>query len=308
MEELDALRLEIELIRRHDVRSDYPEDISEIRELFRSVTDNMLDAMVIIDWEGNILYANEASFRLVGMSGRTDTAGLNIFQFLPPDTIQTIHQDLSLVRSGTEAFIAEYRINTLDGCERWVETLGKKISYLGKEADLVNIRDVTERRRTEESLIKRQAWLDSIFRAAPTGIGIVANRIILEANDHLCEMTGYTLDELKGKSARILYPTDEDYNFVGTEKYRQIQETGTGCVETRWRRKDGTVIDIILSSTPINLRDIASGVMFTALDITDRNLAEKALRESEQRYLSLFMNNHAAMLLIQPETAQIMDA
>lgn len=305
MEELDALRLEIELIRS---RSDHPEDISEIRELFRSVTDNMLDAMVIIDWEGNILYANEASFRLVGMSGRTSTAGLNIFQFLPPDTMQTVHQDLSLVRSGTEAFNAEYRINTLDGCERWVETLGKKISYLGKEADLVNIRDVTERRRTEEALRKRQAWLDSIFRAAPTGIGIVANRIILEANDHLCEMTGYSVEELKGKSARILYLSDEDYNFVGTEKYRQIRETGTGCVETRWRRKDGTVIDIILSSTPINLRDIASGVMFTALDITDRNLAEKALRESEQRYHSLFMNNHAVMLLIQPETGQIMDA
>jgi len=309
MEELEALRSEIEQIKRGDGLFGHPEeDFKEIRELFRSVTDNMLDAMVIIDWEGNILYANEAAFRLVGMSGRTDTAGLNIFQFLPPDTTQTVQQDLSLVSNGTEAFNAEYRINTLDGGERWVETLGKKISYLGKDADLVNIRDVTERRRTEEALRRRQAWLDSIFRAAPTGIGVVADRVILEANDHLCEMTGYSVEELKGKSARILYSTDEDYNFVGTEKYRQIRETGTGCVETRWRRKDGTVIDIILSSTPINLRDIASGVMLTALDITDRKLAEKALRESEQRYHSLFMNNHAVMLLIHPETGQIIDA
>ncbi len=53
-------------------------------------------------------------------------------------------------------------------------------------------------------------------------------------------------------------------------------------METRWRRKDGTIIDIILSSTPIIPGDLSSGVTFTAMDITERKRSEEALRESQQ--------------------------
>ena len=87
--------------------------------------------------------------------------------------------------------------------------------------------------------------------------------------DQISAMTGYSPDELIGKNSRMLYPTDEDYEYVGTVKYALMREHGIGTVETRWRRKDGTIRDILLSSTPIDLSDIRSGIMFTALDITD---------------------------------------
>ena len=48
-------------------------------------------------------------------------------------------------------------------------------------------------------------------------------------------MVGYAASELIGQSARILYPSDEDFEFVGREKYRQIAERGTGSVETRFQ-------------------------------------------------------------------------
>jgi PAS domain S-box-containing protein len=54
-------------------------------------------------------------------------------------------------------------------------------------------------------------------------------------------------------------------------------------VETKWKRKDGTIIDVQLSSTPINPNDLSKGVTFTALDITDRKHAEEKLRKSEQQ-------------------------
>ena len=88
-------------------------------------------------------------------------------------------------------------------------------------------------------------------------------------------MTGYSPDELRGKNARILYPSDEDYEYVGKVKYDLIREKRIGTVETRWKNKDGTIRDILLSSTPIDLSDIRSGIMFTALDITDRKNANK---------------------------------
>ncbi len=412
MEELEALRSEIAILRKAEIQPTHTKDeLREIQELFRSVTDHMLDAMVIIDWEGSILYANEATFRLVGLERKNTLSGLNIFQFIVPDNHQAVKENLFLIRDGKDAFLSVYKIITRDGGERWVEAIGKKIVYQNRDADLVTIRDVTERRLFEEQLLisekkfaiaflsspapmvitdpesgeiidvnrsfdswsgysrdelighttielglwieardrdrfikeliakrtvdswemrfrtkgggirdvlfsarsieledtsyilshihditerrqaedalkERQARLDSIFRAAPTGIGVVSNRILLEVNDRICEMTGYSREELVRKSARMLYPTQEDFNFVGSEKYRQIHERGTGSVETHWRRKDGAIIDIILSSTPIIQGDLSSGVTFTALDITERKQAEESLRKSATQYRS----------------------
>ena len=50
----------------------------------------------------------------------------------------------------------------------------------------------------------RDEKLRSIFRAAPVGIGMVSNRVILEANDTLCRMTGYSKAEIIGKNSSII--------------------------------------------------------------------------------------------------------
>jgi PAS domain S-box-containing protein len=96
-------------------------------------------------------------------------------------------------------------------------------------------------------------------------------------------MIGYSQDELVGKNSRILYPTDEEYDYVGNVKYAMIEERGTGTVETCWMRKDGIIRDILLSSTPLDPSAVRAGVMFTALDITDRKTAETRLRGAYQQ-------------------------
>ncbi len=163
-------------------------------------------------------------------------------------------------------------------------------------------------KQLEASLRESEATLRSIFRAAPTGIGMVCDRVIKQANERLCKIIGYTREELLGKSSRMLYGTDEDFEYVGREKYAQISERNIGTVETRWQRKDGTMIDVLLSSAPIDINDLSIGVTFTALDITSRKQVEKNLRESEEQYRSLFQNNHSVMLLVDPKTADIVDA
>lgn len=140
--------------------------------------------------------------------------------------------------------------------------------------------DILERNRVEATLRERENRLLSIFLAAPVGIGIVVNRHLMDVNDTLCGMTGYSREEMLGTSARMLYCCDEDYEFVGREKYRQIAEKVTGTVETCWCRKDGSIIHIILSSTPLDRNDLTKGVTFTALDISDRKMMEDQLRNS----------------------------
>jgi len=166
------------------------------------------------------------------------------------------------------------------------EELEAKAKELEKRtADLKKTEEAL--RNSLESFHKSEKALKSIFRVAPIGIGVVCDRVILQANDRLCEMTLYSKEELLGKNARLLYPTDQDYEYVGKEKYGQIRGKGTGSVVTRWRRKDDVVIDVLLSSIPIDLTDYSKGVTFTALDITNRMQVEKSLSESEEKYRNI---------------------
>ncbi len=138
--------------------------------------------------------------------------------------------------------------------------------------------DITERKKSEKLLADSEAMMKSIFRAAPVGIGLVSNRIILQVNARMCEITGYSREELIGKNARILYLSDEDYEYVGREKYDQIKKKGTGTVETQYKCKDGKIIEVLLSSTPIDVKDLSLGVTFTVLDITEKNREKEKLR------------------------------
>jgi PAS domain S-box-containing protein len=176
------------------------------------------------------------------------------------------------------------------------------VSNEGKKGVSVLLVDISDQKRDEERIRRSEERLRSIFKVSPVGIGVVIKRVILEANDRFCQMTGYSEDELVGKSVRILYPSDEEFDRVGSQEYNQMRQTGTGTVETRWVKKDGTVIDILLSSTPLDPANISGGITFTALDITERNQAERALRESEERYRTVFENTGAATMILEENT------
>ena len=164
-----------------------------------------------------------------------------------------------------------------------------RLPFAVKEAiDQVSINK--EKRASELLLEENEAKLESIFRVAPVGIGLVVNRKLIELNDTFCSMIGYSRAELIGKSAEILYPTLEDFNYVGKEKYRQIEEKGTGSVETRFKCKDGSILNVILSSTPLDKNDPSKGVTFIVLDISERKRVEDALKKSEEQYRRIFEN------------------
>jgi PAS domain S-box-containing protein len=141
--------------------------------------------------------------------------------------------------------------------------------------------------RVQEAVNADAQRLGAVFRAAPIGIGVVEDRTITTANDRLCAITGYAREELIGRNARMLYPSDAEYESVGREKYAQIRQVGSGKVETRWQKKDGTIIDVRLSSSRLNADDQTAGVTFTALDVTSSRQAETALRKSEAHYRAL---------------------
>ena len=148
---------------------------------------------------------------------------------------------------------------------------------------LSTARDITDRVQAEQLLKDQASRLRSIMQAAPVGIGLSCNRILKQLNDRLCEMTGYSREELLESDPRFLYSSQEEYERVGRQ-HGPIRQFGASGTETQWKRKDGRIIDVLLNYAALNPNDLSEGVTFTALDITERKRAERDLKESEDRF------------------------
>jgi PAS domain S-box-containing protein len=282
------------------------------------------DATFVIDRNSCVVAWNRAMENLTGIR-KIDMMGKSDYEYAVPLYDQRRPTLIDLVIAPDDAFLFRHynhieRGGNIISAETHVpKVFGWRGAFLWVSACALNdgngnvigaietIRDITERKTAAEAFQNQQNKISSIFLAAPVGIGMVINRVIKEANDTLCQMTGYAREELLEQSARILYPTQEDFEFVGREKYRQIAENNFGTVETHWQKKDGTIIQILLSSVPLDLHDHTKGVTFTALDITVRKQMEDALRASERNYREIFNSTSEAIIIDDVETGKILD-
>ncbi len=166
-----------------------------------------------------------------------------------------------------------------------------EISFACQVADQIAIvLSLFYKKIAQKELDKTQAKIETIYSANPSGIGFVADRIITEVNEKVCQMTGYTREELIGTNTLILYPDKRDYEMAGREIYRQVEESGHGMIETRWQTKQGNVIHILLNAAGINPENPAEGIAFSATDISRRKTAEEKLKENDIKLRKLASN------------------
>jgi len=128
------------------------EALKESEERFRSLIDNMIEAALIINWNGEITFANNSAARLVGLDKPEQSIGKTVFDFLNPDDTKRVMSSILEVKDSTSPFVDEYQIKTIRGEDRWVESLGTKISFANKQSILVTLRDITERKFAEIEL------------------------------------------------------------------------------------------------------------------------------------------------------------
>ncbi len=159
-----------------------------------------------------------------------------------------------------------------------------------------SIRDITQRKLAEESLKKSEQRFRMLVETMNEGLGVQdENGVIIYANDKLCEMLGYSSDELVGRCQTDFLDQANLSRYEKEIEERRWDEK-TSC-EIELLAKDGRKIPVIISISPLrDERGNYKGAIGTVTDISTRKQAEKRLRESEEKYRMIFENSPLGIL------------
>jgi len=241
---------------------------------FRAVFDSALDAMVVLDDEGRYLDVNAAACALYGRR-REEMLGARVGDFSAPSP----SRDTWSTQAGTGR--GDWHIVRPDGTRREVEFAAADFET-GRRFAV--IRDVTERRRAEETLRAREERFRALVENSSDAVLLVAaDGTVIFHSEAARRILGYESGERLGRSAfEIVHPDDlpRVRRVFGEALARPGVPFTTGFRVARkeggWRSVEGVATN--------HLEAPAIGaVVVNYRDVTDRNQAEEQLRGSEAR-------------------------
>lgn len=170
---------------------------------------------------------------------------------------------------------------------------------------VISMVDVSERKNIEKALLISEDQSRSvILQTAMDGFWLLDMQgRLLEVNDTYCRMSGYSKQELSAMDLSELEVT-ENADAINAH-IKKVISIGEDRFETRHRRKDGSIFDVEIS---VQYQAINGGRFVAFMhDITDRKKTEESLKESEQRYRSLFEASNDAIFLVDLASGRYMD-
>ncbi len=201
---------------------------------------------------------------------------------------------------GKDKFTQEYRVLTNTGGLRWVDDWtwirrdenGEITHYHGI------ILDVTERKRAEEEIRKREERFRVLFEKIPEATVYTDSSIhIKDANLRFKDLFGYSLDEIKGKDLNSLVVPEDKMDEAKRLDGEAVKGGYTSCVTER-KRKDGSLFPVSISGGPAIVEGSEIGMITIYKDVTERKRAEEELRQSEERFRTLVEKSVEAIFLI----------
>src|SRR6185437_3549107 len=204
-----------------------------------------------------------------------------------PDDVEFCEAAMDNAIRDHKQFNVEFRAILPSGQIRWLASKGRAF-YDSKSQPVrilgVNI-DITERKLSERALLESDQRLRSTFEQAAVGMSHTApDGRLLRVNQSLCEILGYSREELQGMTLQqITHPDDVAQDAAEMQRVMS-GELPVYSREKRYIQKDGSTVWVSLSASVVRDVDGTPKYFITASqDITKRKDAEAALQESAER-------------------------
>jgi len=268
-------------------RKEVEDKLFESEERYRTAIEHSNDGVALVRGDEHI-YVNQRFLDIFGYDKPEEILGTSTYLMAHPDDRARVIE-YNRKRQRGEAVTSQYTFKGMkkDGTIRYIDVSAAPMHLKGEPVTLAFLRDITERINTEHKIIESEQSLQAILRTSPIGIGRVKNRVFDWINESMCTMSGYTFEELEGKSARLIYESDEAFETTG----KSLNQTGQA--EHRMIRKDGTMRDVLVKISPVN----SPSHIFTVIDMTEQKKAEGSLRKSELLYRTLVEKSSEILML-----------
>ncbi len=287
------------IIRDITERKQAMEKLHESEEKYRTLVERANDGIVIIQ-DGVMKFANQ---RIAEMWGGTpeEIVGTRFTKYVHPDELSKVEDYYRRRMSGEKVTsIYETILQRRNGSALYAEINAGVISYEGRPADLVIIRDITERKRVEEALRQSEERYRALVEGSFDGIFIQKDSKIIYANKRLYEMLGYEQGELVGKDHWVIYHPDYQDFTRERAKARIRGEDIPPQYEVKLQRRDGSFFEGEVLARKIWFGD-EPGIQVWVRDMSQRKEAEEKIMASEERYRSLIESSSDAILGLDKE-------
>ena len=259
---------------------------------FRQMFERHNSIMLLINPEsGEIVDANVTASRFYCYPLERLLA-MNIAQIntLPPDEIAA--ERIRAKIENRNYFIFPHRLSS--GEMRTVEVHSSPVKTTGKTLLFSIIHDITERKIAEQKsdvLLRRQ---QALMSSALEGIHIVDTQgNIVETNDTFCHMLGYTREEMSGLN--VAHWDAQWSREELMERFKKMINMDGALFETRHRRKDGSLIDVEVSTTGAEI----DGQFF--LYASSRDITERKKNQEMQRIAAVTFDTQEAIMITTPD-------
>ncbi len=257
------------------------ESLRENEERFRTMVETAPGMLMIADSKGNNIYVSPNCEKLTGYTQ----------QELQNETKWWVHKDdtpqakkifKQTFQKGTGGKNYEYKAVKKNGdiwyaSSTWEPLWGQKGQFLGVVMQTI---DITERKKTEEELHAREAYLDHLFDSAQEAITLADSQgRVQRVNHEFSRLFGYTQEEVADKFLDDLI-VPPDFKKTATSITRDVAKGGRAAFEAIRCHKDGTLIDVSVLASSIIINDKLVGTYGIYRDITERKTAEDQIKAS----------------------------
>jgi PAS domain S-box-containing protein len=242
---------------------------------YRALVESSPDG-IGIHQDGRIVFINPAGARLLGAQSPDELVGKSVMDLLHPDYREVVRERIQRgLATGQPAPPLMEKFIRLDGTVIDVEVTAVPIMWEGRPAMQVVFRDITERKRMEEELKASEERYRDLFENANDGIYILdrAGRIV-SFNRKAEELTGYTVEEVRGQSYTLFLPPGPERKKARRAFLKNMRGQPDKN-ELTIIRKDGREVILELSTRPIWQGGQIVGIQGIGRDITERKELER---------------------------------
>ncbi|MFA5056430.1 MAG: PAS domain S-box protein [Dehalococcoidia bacterium] len=259
--------------------------LRQSEEKLRAVFESIGDSITVVDLNGNIIDLNDAALKLFGCKSKEEVLGMSGLTFI-------VEENRPPVIEAIPVRCVQYRFKRMDGSTFWGETSSDILR--DKSGDITGfigiVRDISDRKKTEESLRHSEEKFRVIFKSIADGISVIdlTTGKVIDTNEAALRMFNFDREDVIGMNAYELI-AEKDRQRAMEDLVNTLQTGDSGLAEWCLLGKGGTEHDCEARASVI--RDESWNPLYLVnvmRDITERKKMGEKLRQSEETLRRVF--------------------